>query len=54
LGDFTVYVGASTGWQPVNGRYIQFHPDGEIVDTLQQALLLPIPASCCWALPAER
>jgi hypothetical protein len=32
-GDFTVYVGASTGWQPVNGRYIQFRPDGEIVGT---------------------
>lgn len=30
-GDFTVYVGASTGWQPVNGRYIEFRPDGEIV-----------------------
>jgi hypothetical protein len=30
-GDFTVFVGASTGWQPVNGRYIQFRPDGEIV-----------------------
>src|SRR5690242_7022532 len=30
-GDFTVYVGASTGWQPVNGRYIEFRPSGEIV-----------------------
>lgn len=30
-GNFTVYVGASTGWQPVNGRYIEFQPDGEIV-----------------------
>lgn len=30
-GDFTVYVGASSGWQPVNGRYIEFQPDGEIV-----------------------
>jgi arylsulfotransferase ASST len=30
-GDYTVYVGASTGWQPVNGRYIEFQPDGEIV-----------------------
>jgi Arylsulfotransferase (ASST) len=30
-GDFTVYVGASTGWQPVDGRYIEFRPDGEIV-----------------------
>lgn len=30
-GNFTVYVGASTGWQPVDGRYIEFQPDGEIV-----------------------
>ncbi len=30
-GNFTVYVGASTGWQPVNGRYVEFRPDGEIV-----------------------
>src|SRR6266566_3689868 len=30
-GDFTVYVGASTGWQPVGGRYIEFRPDGTIV-----------------------
>lgn len=30
-GDFTVYVGASTGWQPVGGRFIEFRPDGEIV-----------------------
>ena len=32
-GDFTVYVGASTGWQPVDGRFIEFRPDGEIVRT---------------------
>jgi hypothetical protein len=32
-GDFTVYVGASTGWQPVQGRFIEFRPDGEIVQT---------------------
>src|SRR5439155_274490 len=30
-GDFTVYVGASTGWQPVGGRFIEFRPDGAIV-----------------------
>lgn len=30
-GDFTVYVGASTGAQPVDGRYIEFRPTGEIV-----------------------
>jgi outer membrane protein assembly factor BamB len=30
-GDFTVYVGGSTGWQPVGGRFIEFRPDGEIV-----------------------
>jgi hypothetical protein len=30
-GNFTVYVGASTGWQLVNGRYLEFRPDGEIV-----------------------
>ena len=32
-GNFTLYVGASTGWQPVDGRYIEFRPDGEIVRT---------------------
>jgi hypothetical protein len=32
-GHFTIYVGASTGWQPVDGRYIEFLPDGEIVRT---------------------
>jgi hypothetical protein len=30
-GNFTVYVGASTGAQPVNGRYIEFRSTGEIV-----------------------
>lgn len=30
-GDFTVYVGGSTGWQPVDGRYVEFRPDGEMV-----------------------
>lgn len=30
-GDFTVYVGASTGAQPVDGHYIEFRPNGEIV-----------------------
>lgn len=32
-GDFTVYVGASTGWQPVTGHFVRFHPDGDIVST---------------------
>jgi outer membrane protein assembly factor BamB len=36
-GDFTVYVGASTGWQPVNGRFIEFRPDGGIVRTYAAA-----------------
>lgn len=30
-GNFTVYVGASTGAQPVDGRYIEFKPNGDIV-----------------------
>src|SRR5690348_633337 len=30
-GDFTVYVGASTGAQAVNGQYIEFRPNGTIV-----------------------
>jgi hypothetical protein len=30
-GNFTVYVGASTGAQPVDGRYIEFQPSGETV-----------------------
>ena len=30
-GDFTVYVGASTGAQPVDGHYFEFRPNGEIV-----------------------
>jgi hypothetical protein len=30
-GDFSVFVGASTGWEPVNGRYFAFTPGGEIV-----------------------
>ena len=30
-GNFTVYVGASTGAQPVEGRYVEFRPTGEIV-----------------------
>ena len=29
-GNFTVYVGASTGAQPVDGRYIEFRADGEV------------------------
>ena len=36
-GDYTVYVGASTGWQPVDGRFIEFRPDGEIVRTYAAA-----------------
>jgi outer membrane protein assembly factor BamB len=30
-GDFTVFIGASTGWQPVDGRYVEFRADGELV-----------------------
>jgi hypothetical protein len=32
-GDFTLYVGASTGWQPTAGRYYEFRPDGELIRT---------------------
>ncbi len=30
-GDFTVFLGGSTGWQPTYGRFVQFHPGGEVV-----------------------
>jgi len=33
-GDFTVYVGASTGWQPVYGQFFEFRPDGGLVRTI--------------------
>jgi hypothetical protein len=32
-GHYTAYLGASTGWQPVPGYYVEFRPDGEIVRT---------------------
>lgn len=31
--DFSVFVGASTGWEPVNGRYVEFTSDGEVVQS---------------------
>jgi Arylsulfotransferase (ASST) len=31
--NFSVFVGASTGWEPVNGRYFEFAPDGEVVQS---------------------
>lgn len=32
-GDFSVFVGASTGWEPVNGRYYDFRPEGDLVSS---------------------
>ena len=32
-GNFTLFVGASTGWQPVAGRYYEFTPAGDSVAT---------------------
>jgi len=32
-GAFTLYVGASTGWQPTAGSYYEFRPDGELIRT---------------------
>lgn len=32
-GDFSVFVGASTGWEPVDGRYAVFTPDGAVVES---------------------
>ncbi len=33
-GDFTVFVGASTGWQPTSGRFIRFSPAGDSLGSL--------------------
>ena len=32
-GNFTLFVGASSGWQPVAGRYYEFNPGGDSVAT---------------------
>jgi arylsulfate sulfotransferase len=32
-GNFTVFLGATSGWQPTHGRYVEFKPDGEVVQT---------------------
>lgn len=32
-GNFTLFVGASSGWQPVPGRYYEFTPAGDSVST---------------------
>lgn len=39
-GDFTVFVGASFGWQPNNGRYIEVRTDGEVVRTIAASAVL--------------
>jgi len=36
-GDFSLFVGASTGWEPVNGRYVAFTPDGGVVQSYTAA-----------------
>jgi len=30
-GDFSVFIGATQGWQPTYGRYFEIRPDGELV-----------------------
>jgi len=32
-GDFTVFLGSSQGWQPTYGRYLEFTPSGQIVQS---------------------
>ena len=34
-GDFTMFLGATTGWNPIAGYYVQFRPDGDVVATYQ-------------------
>jgi hypothetical protein len=34
-GDITIYLGASTGFEPIAGYYVQIHPDGDVVATYQ-------------------
>lgn len=32
-GNYSLYVGRSFGWQPVDGRFLEIQPDGEVVRT---------------------
>ena len=32
-GNFSLYVGRSFGWQPVEGRFLEIEPDGDVVRT---------------------
>src|SRR5207302_670219 len=32
-GDYGVFIGATQGWQPTYGRYLEVRPDGELVRT---------------------
>jgi arylsulfotransferase ASST len=32
-GNFSVFLGATTGWQPTHGRYVEFKPDGDLVQS---------------------
>ena len=34
-GDFTMFLGATSGWNATAGYYVQFHPDGDVVATYQ-------------------
>jgi len=34
-GDFTIFLGATHGGEPVLGKYVEVHPDGSIVRTFQ-------------------
>jgi hypothetical protein len=33
-GSFTVFLGASHGWEPTYGRFVEFQPDGQTIRTL--------------------
>jgi hypothetical protein len=32
-GNFSVFLGATQGWQPTYGRYVEFKPDGDVVQS---------------------
>jgi hypothetical protein len=36
-GNLTVYVGRSYGWQPVDGRFLEIQPDGQVARTFTAA-----------------
>jgi hypothetical protein len=34
-GDFTMFLGATSGWTPTAGYFVQFRPNGDVVNTFQ-------------------